>query len=83
MVKLLYFGRIAERAGAREESVTLPESVKTGAQLVDWLAERDPVLGEVLRDPSTRIALDKEIAPNEAALSDVVEIAFLPPMSGG
>lgn len=63
--------------------VDLPREIDTLHRLRDWLAERDPLLGEATRARGVRVAIDRALVANDAVLSAPEEIAFMSPMSGG
>jgi molybdopterin synthase sulfur carrier subunit len=81
VARILLFGRLQDIAGWRERGVE--PTPPTVAALLDRLAAEDEALGEALRQPSVRVAVDRRIAANDADLADAREIAFMPPMSGG
>ena len=83
-MKILYFAWVRQRTGIDEEEVTVPESVRDVAGLLDWLKSRGPGFEEALQDPSAiRIAVNQEFAQPESALSPDDEVALFPPMTGG
>lgn len=82
MLKILYFGRLADVTGTPEEFVEIPSSVETAGDLRKWLDVRFGANG-VLMDPTVRIAIDSEIIFDGAGLESAGEIAFMPPVGGG
>lgn len=83
-LRLMYFAWIRERIGAGSEEVTLPEDLKTVADLVDWLCGRDE--GYQLAFASrgdVRVAVNQEMADFDRPLEGAREVAFFPPMTGG
>ncbi|MEI6281780.1 MAG: MoaD/ThiS family protein [Alphaproteobacteria bacterium] len=80
MAKLLLFGRLAEVAGWREREVVLPASL---LMLRSQLTLEDPALGEALAGAGVLAAVDQVLTRGDAPLLGVVEVAFLPPLSGG
>lgn len=83
-MQLLYFARVREQVGLGAESVTLPASVTTVGQLLDWLASRSPRHAAALADRSRiRVAVDQEFAQPETLLSGAAEVAIFPPVTGG
>ncbi|MEE8137504.1 MAG: molybdenum cofactor biosynthesis protein MoaE [Thermoanaerobaculia bacterium] len=79
-IRLLAFATAAEAVGAGETEIELPE----GSRLADLqvrLSRDYPSLGELL--PRLALAVDGELAPPETPLSEGVEVALLPPVSGG
>ena len=84
MTKLLFFGRLRDAAGASELDCELPAGVATIAQLREWLARRDPVLGQAVRAPGVRVAVNQTFCVNDEEPTDGArEIAFMSPLSGG
>jgi len=83
-VKLVYFAWVRERIGKAEETVELPESVETVADLLEHLKERGDGYDVALQSPRViRVAIDKEHAPHGASIAGAREIALFPPMTGG
>ncbi len=80
---ILLFGRLKDAFGAA--SIALPEGVGTAAELRAMLIALNPHLADVLRAKTVRIAVNQELAVDEAAtpISEADEIALLPPLSGG
>jgi molybdopterin converting factor small subunit len=68
---------LAERESIEVE-VTLPI---TAEDLLAHIAERVPALTSWL--PSCRLAVDRQFVSNEHVLTEVVEVALIPPVSGG
>ena len=78
--RLLFFGSLREFG----ELEMAPTDVTTIRQLRAWITDHAPKLAQVLQSIKLRIVIDGEIMQDEdAPISDVREIAFLPPMSGG
>jgi molybdopterin synthase sulfur carrier subunit len=80
-MRVLLFGRLSDLAGWRERSFDpAPASL---AELRAWLAQGDAGLGEALGGPGVQAAVDKTLVRGDRSLAGVLEVAFLPPMSGG
>jgi molybdopterin synthase sulfur carrier subunit len=80
----LYFAWVREKIGFPEESVELPGSVATVADLVDWLKDRGPQYGDAFARPQVvRAALDRVHVKPSTPLGAAREIAFFPPVTGG
>jgi molybdopterin synthase sulfur carrier subunit len=79
-VRVLYFASLKERAGASLESVELPETADVAA-LWDAVQARHPRLREMTTRPLA--ACDMTYASWDRPLRGVLEVAFLPPVSGG
>lgn len=83
-MKLLYFAWLRERIGAGSETIALPETVITAADLIAWLKTRDPRYAAAFEDPSAiRIAVDQTQADPSADVRGAHEVAFFPPVTGG
>ena len=81
-MNVLYFAWVRERIGLPRE--TVKTSAKTVAELVAELRARDARYDLAFSDVSAvRVALDQSLADFDAALKDVREVAFFPPMTGG
>jgi molybdopterin synthase sulfur carrier subunit len=83
MVKLVFLGKF--RGLAREDAdVALPVDVGTLAELKDWIARRDPALGDAMAATRTQCVINQSVVRDLAQrIGPDDEIAFLPPMSGG
>jgi molybdopterin converting factor subunit 1 len=77
-VKLFAVAR--QRVGSSSIDVELPTAA-TVAQLRSALAEQFPPLAEILRH--SRLAVGNEYATETTPVSSMVEIALIPPVSGG
>ncbi len=80
IVKLLYFAAIAERAGTREEDVSLPPDVTTVAQLRRWLGTRAPLADALAQ---VRFARNEAFADDAEPLAEGDVVALIPPVAGG
>jgi MoaE-MoaD fusion protein len=79
VIKVLYFAVAREAAGLEEES--LPWGSGTVADLRTALRERHPALAHVL--PRCRIAVEQSFAVDADPVPSGVEVAVIPPVSGG
>ncbi len=83
-MKILYFSWIRERLGMGEETIDLPENVKTVSDLLGWLKTRGEEFEAVLEYPDIiRVAVNQEHTDHDEAIGDAREIALFPPMTGG
>jgi molybdopterin synthase sulfur carrier subunit len=81
MTQVLLFGRLADIAGWREQTIEpAPASLFALRAL---LAAKDPALGRALCADGVQAAIGKVLVRGDAVLAAGVEVAFLPPMSGG
>jgi sulfur-carrier protein len=77
-VKVLYFGQAREAAGTSSEGVVLPEDTR-----LKTLVERSKRTHGGLARLTSVIALNEEVALDDAVLADGDVVAFLPPVTGG
>ncbi|WP_417829870.1 molybdopterin converting factor subunit 1 [Thalassospira sp.] len=83
-MKLVYFSWVKDRIGTGEETIDLPASVKTVADLLEWLPGRGDNFANALSDPGIiRVAVDQEYATLETDVTKATEIALFPPVTGG
>jgi molybdopterin synthase sulfur carrier subunit len=84
-VTFLYFSWIRETVGKKSEVITIPASVNTLVQLIEWQKDR----GENYRlafenkNKEIRIAVDHKYVKITSTLNKPKEIAFFPPVTGG
>lgn len=84
IVRLVYFAWVRERIGKAEETLSLPTSLTTVADLVRWLKLRDEGYEVAFADEAAvRAAVDHVHVKPETLLAGAREIAFFPPMTGG
>jgi molybdopterin converting factor small subunit len=80
----VFYGRLRDRAGAPEKSVSLSEPISLETFRAR-LADEDSDLGEMLGQSFVIVAVNDVIKPRHASVTiapgDVV--AFMPPFSGG
>jgi len=79
-VRLLAFASAGDAIGSPDGRFELADGATVG-ELRCELALRHPRIGPLL--PRIAIAVDGEIVPENAVLADGVEVALLPPVSGG
>ena len=83
-MKILYFAWIRERVGKAEEELSLPATVQTVGDLVQWLRGRGEEYAYAFDNPKVvRAAIDRVHVKPEAKLAGAREIALFPPMTGG
>ena len=83
-ITLFYFAWVREKIGKSTETVDLPASLVTIADLVGWLVARGPEYAEAFARPElVRAAIDRTHVKSSAAIGDAREIAFFPPVTGG
>ena len=79
-VLVRYFAAVREALGIPGEPVDVPAGASV-AQLLRALEQRHPALGRHRR--GLRFAVGQRFAGEEALLTEGVEVALLPPVSGG
>ena len=83
-VKVLYFASLKERLLKGEDTVEVPEDVKTVEDLINYLSENDTALKAAFEEmPRLRFAVNQEMAKESTVLKDGDEVAFFPPVTGG
>lgn len=82
-MKVLYFAWVRERIGKAEETIDPPASVRTVAELMQWLKGRGEEYAHAFEKPVIRAAIDHTHVKADAAIAGAREIAFFPPMTGG
>ena len=81
-MKILYFGRLSDVAGQREETLEIPNGVSNLSELKDWLnIERE--MGDTLMDPSIKTMVNQKLVLTNLTLNGDEEVGFLPPVGGG
>jgi molybdopterin synthase sulfur carrier subunit len=83
-IRVKYFAWVRERIGKAEEMLEPPPTVRTVADLIGWLAQRDAGYAFAFEKPLViRAAIDHVHVKPETAIEGAREIAFFPPMTGG
>lgn len=83
-MKAVYFAWVRERIGKPEEEIAPPGSVKTVADLLQWLEGRGEEYENAFANAKViRVAIDQTHVKHDAAIAGAREIAFFPPMTGG
>lgn len=83
MAKIVLFGKLADLAGKREFSLSLPVGVRRLPALAAYLAVDNVPLAAALAAPSLRFVVNGAVCGDDVVITDSDEIAFLPPVSGG
>jgi molybdopterin converting factor small subunit len=82
MVRLVFFGKLADIAGSSQRDVQNHASL---GDLLHHLKATEPELYAALHDKGVRCALNLALLPKgeDTPLSDNDELAFMPAFSGG
>lgn len=83
-VNILYFARLAETLGCKQENLELPEQCQTVSDLVTLLRARGEPF-ESAFDGETRVlvAINQEMGESNQTIQNGDEVAFFPPVTGG
>ncbi len=83
-MKILYFAWVKQRTGVSQETVELPDTVKTVEDVIDWIRARGPEFAHAFEDTRViRAAVDQVHARLDTPIEGAGEIAFFPPVTGG
>lgn len=83
-IELRFFASVREALGVTQESVVVPDDVKTVGDVRAWLQTRDDKWLEVLGEGrALRMAYNQEMTEASTAITDGCEVAFFPPVTGG
>ena len=83
-LELRFFASLREALGVSQEGLTIPDSIKTIADLRNYLTQRGNPWSEVLADGKVlRCALNQHMVDANAPLQDGAEVAFFPPVTVG
>jgi sulfur-carrier protein len=81
ILHVLYFAGLRDALGLAEETVELPEGVRTIGALADHLARRHPAYRE--RRAHVRIARNEAFARDDDPVAEGDVVALIPPVAGG
>jgi molybdopterin converting factor subunit 1 len=83
-INILYFAQLREKFGLSEETIQLPESLRTAGELITHLSTRGGVWGETFDGSQAfRIAMNQEMIALDTPLIDGAELAIFRPVTGG
>lgn len=83
-MNIRYFAWVRERVGIEEETIEVPASVATVADLIAHLKTRDDGYAAAFsEEDAIRVALDQVHVEADTLLGNAREVAFFPPMTGG
>ena len=83
MVNVQFFASIREALGVGSVKLDLSEEVSTIEGVLNTLCDQNPGWEETLKDTRVLSALNQEMIPLSAEVSDGDEVAFFPPVTGG
>ena len=82
MVRLLFFGMLADRFG-RTREISVTDNLRTVGDLIARLKSECPGDGAVLDQAAVKVSVNARIASRDTAITDADESGFMPPFSGG
>jgi molybdopterin synthase sulfur carrier subunit len=83
-IQLRFFASLREALGISQESIVLPQQVKTIGHVRNHLRERGGVWAEALAEERPlRMAYNQVMSDANTLIADGDEIAFFPPVTGG
>tara|TARA_Y100001978_G_C23366585_1_gene278968 strand:- start:71 stop:322 length:252 start_codon:yes stop_codon:yes gene_type:complete len=79
-----YFSWIKEHIGKSEEQITIPSDITNVDQLINYLNEKDTKYNLLFEKKELiKIAVNKTYSSFDTKVSNIDEIAFFPPVTGG
>ena len=83
-IQLRFFAALREKLGVSQESIDIPDDIKTIDDLKNYLCKRNALWSKVLAGNQViRCALNQVMVDSSTPLSDDAEVAFFPPVTGG
>lgn len=83
-IQLRFFASVRESLGTGQETLVVPEQVKTVGDVRAFLRERGGAWQEALADGrALRMAYNQQMTGPETHITDGCEVAFFPPVTGG
>jgi molybdopterin synthase sulfur carrier subunit len=83
-ITIRYFARLREQLGVEQETVELPESIESVAQLKTLLTSRGETWQKAMTSaPSILAAVNQTMASQTQTIQEGDEVAFFPPLTGG
>ncbi len=83
-IQLRFFASVRESLGTAQETVAVPDHVRTVGELRHYLRQRGDTWAEALAEGRVlRMACNQQMADAAAPLAEGCEVAFFPPVTGG
>lgn len=83
-ITILYFASLREQVACSREQVELPHEVQTVGGLRVWmLARGEPFASALAQGKAVRVAVNQQMARDDQAIVNGVEVAYFPPVTGG
>jgi molybdopterin synthase sulfur carrier subunit len=83
-IQLRFFASVREALGTAQETLAIPEEVKTVGDVRALLIRRGGAWAEALAEGrALRMAYNQQMASADTHIADGGEVAFFPPVTGG
>ncbi|MDB5727773.1 MAG: moaD [Noviherbaspirillum sp.] len=83
-IQLRFFASVREALGSSQESVVLPDHVRTVGDVRAYLIGRGGAWAQTLANGrALRMAYNQEMTGADTPVADGGEVAFFPPVTGG
>ncbi len=83
-IQLRFFASVREALRTSEETVILPQHVRTVGEVRAFLRERGGAWAEVLAEGrALRMAFNHQMTGPDTVIAEGGEVAFFPPVTGG
>ena len=83
-IELRFFASVREQLGCSQESISLPEHIRTLGDVRAFLSERGSLWAETLAEgKALRMAYNQAMSDASTPIEDGGEVAFFPPVTGG
>ena len=76
MARLLFFGKIADIAGAKTREELLPDGAFKISDLIDAIGLKDEALAAALREETVRFVVNEQMVSGDVSISNDDEVAF-------
>ena len=84
MINILYFARLAETLGLKNEALELSPECKTIDDLIGLLQSRgEPFCSAFNGETRVLVAINQAMSETNAEINNGDEVAFFPPVTGG
>jgi sulfur-carrier protein len=83
-IQLRFFASVREALGTSQETVALPDDVRTVGDVRKHLRSRGGAWAEVLAEGrALRMAFNQQMTGADTHITEGCEVAFFPPVTGG
>lgn len=83
-IQLRFFASVREAVGTSQETLELPDEVRTIGEVRDFLRQRGGTWAEALAEGrALRMAWNQQMTGPDTHIAEGGEVAFFPPVTGG